>query len=60
MRIKWGIEDGYAGKARPHYIEIDDEDLEDYKTEDEKNDFIDEMVQEDFLQKCSFYWEVIK
>lgn len=54
MKITWEVEDGYAGKARPQYLEIDDDDLAGYKIEEERDAFITECVQEEFNQKISF------
>lgn len=56
MKIRWEVEDGYAGKSRPHYTEIPDEELEDM-TDQEQEDFIEEWVSEEFAKKISFYWE---
>lgn len=58
MDITYYLEDGYAGsKSRPHHVSIDDEDLEDCESEAEKEDFIDQAVQDHFEQHISFYWE---
>lgn len=56
MKIRWEVEDGYAGKSRPHYTEIPDEELEDM-TDQEQEDFIEQWVSEEFAKKISFYWE---
>lgn len=56
MRIRWEVEDGYAGKARPHYIEVPDEELEEL-SEDEQNAVIDEHVDDAFGQIVSFSWK---
>ena len=56
MKIRWEVEDGYAGKSRPHYTEIPDEELEDM-TDQEQEDFIEQWVSEEFANKISFYWE---
>lgn len=49
MRITWEIEDGYIGKSRPHFTEVDDEDLDECETEDEREELISEIVHQDFL-----------
>lgn len=60
MKIRWEIEDGYVGKSRPHYLEINDEDLEGYEDEFDRNDFIYECIQEDFYNKCGFTWNIVE
>lgn len=57
MRIKWEVTDGAAKISRPHYVEVDDDDLSEYETEDQKHAFIDEIVQEEFEQNIYFTWE---
>lgn len=57
MNIIWEVEDGYAGKSRPQYFEIDDDDLAGYETKEEKDAFITECVQEKFDQEISFCWK---
>lgn len=57
--VTWEVEDGYVGKSRPQSTTIDIEqnmDLTEWESmsEDEKRDFIGEMVQCDFEQKISF------
>lgn len=57
MRVRWEVEDTYCGKARPHYIDIDDEDVKDL-TEDELNTYIEELVQNEFDAIIGFYWRI--
>ena len=54
MKVRWEVEDGYVGKSRPQYTEIDDEELEDYPEGEERENFINECIQDDFDQKISF------
>lgn len=54
MRVTWQVDDGYVG-GRPQYTEIDDEELAEYETEEEKEQFISECIQEDFDNKISWY-----
>jgi hypothetical protein len=56
MRIKWEVDDGYAGKSRPHFLEIDDEELEGLD-DDERKEFIDEQVRYAFEDKINYYWQ---
>jgi len=58
MKIKWEVDDGYAGKSRPHFFEIDDEELEEVP-EDERDDYIDDCVKEEFENKITFHWKVV-
>lgn len=60
MIIIWEVNDGYAGMSRPHRIEICDDELNDLDTEEERNSYIDECVQEDFNDKVYFYWRIEK
>lgn len=55
MEITYQIADGYAGGSRPQYVHIDDEDLVGLSAS-EVDDFISEVVDEDFSQRC--YWEI--
>lgn len=53
MRVTWQVEDGYVGGSRPHTTVIDDEDLEDLD-EKERDERIDEFIEEDFRNKVSW------
>lgn len=57
MKIVWKVEDGYVGKSRPHFFEIDDDELADHEEGEERNEFITDCVQEEFDQNVSFGWE---
>ena len=48
MKVTWEVEDGYCGKSRPHYTKIDDGDLADCETDEERERLIEETIQEDF------------
>ena len=54
MKFSWEIDDGYVGQRAPQYTEIDDDDLAECETEEERQELINEIVQEDFEQKVSF------
>lgn len=56
MRVTWQVEDGYVGGSRPHTTVIDDEDLEDLD-EKEREERIDEFIEEDFRNKVS--WTIL-
>jgi len=57
MEIKWEVDDGYVGKSRPHFVEVDDDELAECDTEDERNEVIENAVQDDFEQTVSYFWE---
>lgn len=59
MKIKWNIDCGYINPMPDQELEIDDEELEDMD-EEEIKDYIRESVQEEFYQKVSYYWEIVK
>lgn len=54
MKVYWEVEDGYVGKSAPQVTVIDDGDLEDYEEGEERENFINECVQDDFEQKITF------
>ena len=57
LNITYEVEDGYAGKSRPQQFVFDSEawcdDWEEL-TEDEKNDYINQSIDEDFNDKISW------
>lgn len=55
MRITWQVDDGYAGGGRPQHTDINDSDLAECETEEEKELLIREVVQEDFEQHITWY-----
>ena len=57
MKIKWEVMDGYAGKPRPHYIDVPDEELEECETHEERRDLVDGYVQEAFDQTIFPNWD---
>ena len=54
MIVRWQIEDGYCGGSRPQETEIDDDELNELKTDEEKEKFIEECIQFDFEQNISW------
>ena len=54
MEITWEVEDGYIGGSRPQHTIIPDEELEVFDTEEEKEEFIADWVQEEFESKISW------
>ena len=57
MKIIWEVEDGYVGKSAPHETEIDDDELAECETEEDRENLISDSIQEDFNQKVS--WSII-
>jgi hypothetical protein len=59
IEIRWSVEDGYVGKDRPQTTVFDSDDVmdeEDWEqlTEEEKQGYIHESVQDDFEQKITW------
>lgn len=48
VKVTWEINDGYAGKSRPQYTYIDREDWDACEGEKERQDLIDDCVQNDY------------
>ncbi len=57
MRVVWEVENGYAGKARPHYTDIPDDEL-DGLNEDAIDDLIEHYVEKDFRNRVWFRWRI--
>lgn len=57
MKVIWEVEDGYIGRSRPHEVEIDDDELSECETDEERQDLIEVYVQDDFDNKIS--WAII-
>lgn len=57
MRVRWEVEDGYSGKSRPQFTEIEDEDWLACVDDSERDMLIEEAVQEDF--DCNMTWCVV-
>ena len=55
MKIKWQVDDGYVGKDRPQFTEIDDNELAECTTEQERESLIIEAIDMDFIHKISWY-----
>ena len=57
MKITWQVNDGYCGKSRSRVTIIDDGELEEYETEEERQDIIDDCIREEF--ESSITWSII-
>ena len=54
MIITWEVEDGYVGKSRPQKTTIDNDALAECDTDEEKNEYIEQCIQEDFMMNISW------
>ena len=54
MIVRWEVTDGFVGKQRPQETEIDDEELAQFETEEQREEYINECIQEDFNQSISW------
>lgn len=54
MKVTWKVEDGYIGPSAPHEVEIDDDELAECETDEERETLIEECIQEDFNSKISW------
>ena len=54
MRVTWTVEDGYAGKSRPQHTEVPDNELEACETDEEREQLINNTVQEDFNDRIAW------
>lgn len=59
MKIKYTVDDGYAGPERPHYINVSDDEFEDMSDE-ERDSYVDEMVNEDYQRKFLVKWTIVE
>ena len=54
MQVQWQVEDGYVGKSRPQTTNVDDDELLECATEEEREALINEYIQNDFEQSISW------
>lgn len=54
MTVTWEVDDGYCGGSRQQHTEIDDDELAECETEEERQKLIEEYVQNDFEQLVSW------
>ena len=59
MKIRWSIDDGYVNRGRWHTCEIPDDQFDEDMTEDEKRDFIDEWIGNEFTNQIYYFWEIV-
>lgn len=58
--LHWEVEDGYAGRSRPQETEFDSDDVMEQQewdklSESEKQEFLNDAVQEDYDIEISWY-----
>ena len=58
MKVTWQVDDGYVGGSRPHTTEVDDYELSECETEEERQELINDTIQNDFDQKIS--WSIME
>lgn len=56
MRVQFGIEDGYVGN-RPHYVDINDDDLATCETSEERSQMIEDAIEDYRINRISTYWD---
>jgi len=54
MLITWKVDYGYVNNG-PHQIHIDDADLEECENDEERENFIEEVIQNEFENNVSWY-----
>lgn len=54
IEVRWTVDDGYVGKARPQQFKLDLADFADCETEDEARQLIYDNVQDVFEQRISW------
>jgi len=57
MKVKWEVSDGYIGNSRPQYTEVPDCELEYCETPEERQNLINDYVNDDFVEKIT--WEIV-
>ena len=55
MIIYWEVDDGYIGRSRPQTTVIPDEELEEFETDEERERYITDCIEEDFRNNISWY-----
>ncbi len=54
IKIKWQVDDGYAGPKRPQHTTLDSDELADCETWDEAAKYINDSIQDHFEQVVTF------
>jgi len=54
MKVTWEIDDGYCGGSRPHVVYVDDDELNECETEEEREELISSYIQESFNENITW------
>lgn len=57
MRVRWEVDDGYAGKSRPHFVDVPDDELADCESREDQEALVEQCVLEAFEEKVAYYWK---
>jgi len=55
MEIRYEVDDGYCGGSRPQIVDVDDDELSQCETTQQKKEYIEKEVQEHFEQTITWY-----
>ena len=55
MIVCWQVDDGSAGPGRSQKTEVDDQELAECKTDEEREQLISDYIQEDFNNNINWY-----
>jgi len=55
MQVTWEVYDGYAGPSRPQTTVIDDDELAECETEEDREKLINDCIQDDFEERIQWY-----
>lgn len=55
MRVTWEVDEGYCGKSRPQHTSINDDDLAECGSDEEREQLISDTIQADFDQRITWY-----
>lgn len=56
MKVTYYVEDGYISGSRPQHVTIDDADLEEFETDAQKIEYIEECIENHFKENISWSW----
>ena len=57
MTFQWEVRDGYFGKSRPQYTEVDESELLECDTIDEALQVIEDAIRSDFENSVAPEWD---
>ena len=55
FKAKYAVDDGYAGGARPHFVTIDEADLNDCETDEQLLEAYNEVIYDHFTERITPY-----